>query len=335
MVALGVIFLLLSSCAFQLEYTPTRYALVYGVGDYTLTNTSQPTIGSATLPNIPGASNDAQDFGNLLTPLGFSVTTKTDAAATYTAISADIADHATKAKPGDTVLFYFAGHGAVVYEDEKGDSQLFFANRTTSTTGDNQEQYTNARSFVFPYRDANWNVGDPELITNTVLTTFFDGYDPGVNIVIVVDACFAGGLIVESGVGVNELPRSYSQSSLYYIESENVPVLPTTVSRFLTYTREDRSNFFYISAAGPLEESWEVLDSQSNRRNGVFTTALRSALADPNTDMNRDNLITFDETYQKAYRDISSNWNAVYTYRAQYLPHISTGSMDLVLYELP
>lgn len=259
--------------------------------------------------------------------------------ATFQKVSDDIDLVKDHAKPGDTVVFYFAGHGAVVYNDANGQEQLFFTTRSnTSTTGGTNETYNNARTFLFPRQNeqTEWLLSDPDLLFLDTLIGLFSVFDSSINILFMVDACFSGGLIPSSPTSVNGLPLSYSQSRLYYQPPDETPLLTATIQAFGTGTQPQHSNIYVLAASGALEESWETsFFDPLGRTFGVFTTFLKRALNGNTSDLNRDGIVTLDEVYSKVYQEMMGNWNArVQSFRQQYLPHISGGSMDLVLFEL-
>jgi len=332
-----------SGCAIQLDHQPTRYALVYGVGVYGgVTISSGGTIGS--LGDLPGARNDAVALRTVLSHQGYSTSINAthlggeDTIATFTKMQSDINLVISVAKPGDTVLFYFAGHGAVVYEDSNGQEQLFFTTRsnTTGSTG-TIETYTNARTFLIPGQASpvNRQTNDSDLLYLDTIQTLFSSFDPNINILIMIDACFAGGLIPSNSLSVNGLPQSYSQSKLYYQPPEETPILTATIEKFFTGSTPNQSNMFVLAASGALEESWEARPtSDQSTWFGVFTTIFRTAMTGNTSDLNRDGLVTLDEVYRQVYRNMMSQWNNFFNGRQEYLPHISGGSMDLVLFEL-
>jgi hypothetical protein len=342
LVALGISF---TGCAFQVNHTPTRYALVYGVNLYENIEIkiNGETVGI--LPNLTGPENDAESLQEVFSELGYVTSLDSvplggvDDDATYLKIFDDINRVKNNAKPGDTVLFYFAGHGAVVYNDSNGQEQLFFTTRSnTSISGGTRETYYNARTFLFPRQNGQteWLLSDPDLLFLDTILELFSVFDSRINILIMVDACFAGGLIPSSPTSINGLPLSYSQSRLYYQPPNETPLLTATIHAYGTGTQPNHSNIYVLAASGALEESWETSFFDPHGRTfGVFTTFLKKALNGNTSDLNRDGLVTLDEVYSNIYREMMVNWNArVQSFRQQYLPHISGGSMDLVLFEL-
>lgn len=101
--------------------SPRRRALLVGIDDY---ESQVPPPGIAPPPgrgfrNLHGAAGDAQLLGEVLVErYGFrrdDVVVLTDGAATRDAIEREFEDHLVgPSGPGDTVVFYFGGHGSQV-----------------------------------------------------------------------------------------------------------------------------------------------------------------------------------------------------------------------------
>jgi hypothetical protein len=96
--------LLAAGCSFEIDYD--RYAVVYGVEDYT-----------GTANDLNWAVDDVQDMKVLLTTQGYFVTDKTESAATKAELTSDFQQAAAQVGPEDLFLFFFAGHGGSGYLD--------------------------------------------------------------------------------------------------------------------------------------------------------------------------------------------------------------------------
>jgi hypothetical protein len=88
------------ACAASPALAAKRVALVIGNNDY------------AEVPKLEKASGDARAISATLTGLGFDVITLLDA--NRSRMSRALVDLETRVSPGDTVLFYFAGHGVAL-----------------------------------------------------------------------------------------------------------------------------------------------------------------------------------------------------------------------------
>ncbi len=98
--------------SFLIMPTPSpgaTFGLVVGIDDY------------ENLPSLAGAVNDAKDINQALEAAGAArIYTLFDRAATREAILSAWADIVAEAKPGDTVIFSYAGHGGQEPERIKG-----------------------------------------------------------------------------------------------------------------------------------------------------------------------------------------------------------------------
>jgi len=90
----------LCACAASPALAAKRVALVIGNNDYT------------EVPKLEKAAGDARAISATLTGLGFDVITLLDA--NRSRMSRALVDLETRVSPGDTVLFYFAGHGVAL-----------------------------------------------------------------------------------------------------------------------------------------------------------------------------------------------------------------------------
>lgn len=86
-----------------------KHALCIGINDY-------PGTGS----DLAGCVNDANDWAAALSARGFKVKTMFDKQATGSAMRRAIRAIVSKAKPGDTVVIQYSGHGSYV-PDQDGD----------------------------------------------------------------------------------------------------------------------------------------------------------------------------------------------------------------------
>jgi hypothetical protein len=97
-----------------------RYALLAAVEDYS----------HAGAPNLPGCSTDLKGMHEMLTgKLGFpsaNVRTLINREATKDGVLRELDSLVSKAQPGDSVVFYFSGHGGQVpdYDDDEKEDSL-------------------------------------------------------------------------------------------------------------------------------------------------------------------------------------------------------------------
>jgi hypothetical protein len=137
---------------------------------------------------------------------------------------------------------------------------------------------------------------------------------------------------------VDTAQADYSQANF---QTMDTGILLGALSKFGVMVANNLSTFgnqeiLALSAAGSEEVSWE--SSDFGLGHGVFTNYLLEA-ADLG-DADGDGYVTVNEAYTYAKKQIRKNWNIDYLssfYRDEwdFLPHISGGAGDLVLYDKP
>ncbi|HWR10675.1 MAG TPA: caspase family protein [Rectinemataceae bacterium] len=280
--------------------TPTnRYALLIGVQDY-------ETINDLSYPD-----DDATDMKTTLEAQGWTTaTTLINSEATYANIKALIA--ALSTDPDATILVYYSGHGSV---DE-----------ATGTT------------YVLPY-DVTLTI-DEKWITPATMTDWLAAV-PAKNRLLILDSCYSGGFALGDG-SVDTSPASYGT---YEDGTSDRGLIAAALSKFSSLVSTNLSAYgnsevLTIAAAGSEEYSYD----DDEHENGAFTYYLLQA-AD-NADSDSDGYVTADEAYVYAKNKIKTIWDADYTGNAQnwqwyynyygyvpdFLPHISGGTGDIVLY---
>ncbi len=151
-------------------------ALFAGVADYQFAKGKAP---GASVPELGGAP---QDLRNIQAGLSARVKlaeqrTLLNAQATRAAILTSLSDLISSARPGDTVLFYFSGHGAQMFD----------------TSGRQASGYS---STILPYDARDPSIRDPAKAGDIVDVELGDLIDTataaGVNVVTIFDACNSG-----------------------------------------------------------------------------------------------------------------------------------------------
>jgi uncharacterized caspase-like protein len=287
------------SCAQEVKITSPHIALVYGIAAAYKSSPLTYTV------------DDAQGMASTLAAHGWSVpigNEKEDTAVTKAQIKLDILSLAS-ASSDSTILFYYSGHGTFV----------------DSTWG---SPYYPAHSgpYIVPY-DA---VGSDGVNTTTVvnlispseLASWFSQVATK-NVIIILDSCFSGGF-VSPGSAIDASPQNYS--SMPYFSA-----FATALSNFgnLLVANASASGAktpIVLSAAGTNESSY---DGTVAMQHGVFTYYLLQAVT--NGDSNGDGVVTTTEAYVYTSAAIKSQWDAN-PYVTAFLPHISGGTRDLVLF---
>lgn len=150
-----------------------KKALVVGINDYSNWN-SGVTVGDLTLsaPNLQWCVGDSNSFADLLRS-GFSfdqVTTLQDSQATSQAILNGISNLLNSSTAGDTVCFYFSGHGG----------------RLPEKAGSSPTRYYKT---IIPY--------DTAMITSMQVATIAQNLPPSeINFTLVLDSCHSGGMFL-------------------------------------------------------------------------------------------------------------------------------------------
>jgi len=330
--SLGLAFLsaLAVACSFG-EVTTSRHALVYGVSLYQsmysegggyedLNSNGQYDYGEPLIKNLTYTDEDAISIAAMLGQSGWDdVRLRVKGSQEYTSgtpptkaqLFADIGELASTLGPSDTVLVYFSGHGT----DDNGD-QYFIP-----YLGVPDSKFT---SVVVDYESciapADLSAELAKLPTN--------------KIIVILDFCFSGGFVT-TDMELDAIPQSYST---YYNRSEQSAV-SLAMSRFgellvLNAASKGIRAPIVISAAGSEEESYEDWATTSPNylgySHGIFSYFLLQAK--DKADINGDDYITTTEAYTYTATSIKSSWNTTMVWN-DFMPHLSGGSRDLVLFD--
>jgi len=309
---------LLSSCTQDIKAPTNRYALLIGVQDY------------------PGTANDLtypDDDVNALEPLLLSegwtsVVKLMNSDATNANIEAAIRGLSTD--DDATILVYYSGHGS------------------TSTSGDT--------AYFIPYDGLVYASGTTSIdlskwVTPSVMTQWMAGVHAK-NRILILDSCFSGGFTLGDG-SVDTSPANYG---VYEDGTAETPMLLAALSKFSTLVSTNLSTYgaqevLTVSAAGAAEPSWDA----GSYSHGAFTYYLLKAGAKGSdgellADSDGDGFVSVNEAYVYARKAIKLNWDSIYAnltadqayswyinnsdyeYVPDFLPHISGGAGDLVLF---
>lgn len=260
---------LLASCSPDEQVTPatkagTIHAVIVGIDDYQF---SRAHRSAADFNNLKGAVFDAQRFGAAMAELyGVNVgkllgagceaanaatITLINQCATRSRILAALDQHIAALEPGETLLFYFAGHGAQFRDDERFDQDSGF----------------NATILPHDARNPDGSLGD---IYDRELKIIKDrAAAKGIYFVSIFDSCNSATATRTGASG----------------QSRNAPALtgppPPEVSAS-TSAGPNSGYWVHLAAAQDGEEAQEVPSGTIGKREGVFTTALIETLRMPN-----------------------------------------------------
>ena len=294
----------IASCAQDVKITAPRYALVYGIATY-LQNPLTYTVA------------DAQGMKSTLLGHGWNSATvreRENAAVTKAQIKADILS-LSGISSDSTILVYYSGHGTFV----------------DATRG---PLYYPAYSgpYIVPYDAVGSSGLDITTIANLISPDELESWlaQTGTkNFLVIFDSCYSGGFILPSST-IDASPPDYSSMPSYSAFS-------TAMSNFgnLLVANASASGGktpIVLSAAGSAESSY---DGTSTMAHGVFTYYLLQAAA--NGDIDGDGFVTMTEAYAYTAKSVQA-WGAALTqadYNAgifPFLPHLSGGTRDLVLF---
>ena len=306
--ALALLFSL-SGCTLDLNYD--KYAIVYGISDY-----------PGTANDLTYTDDDARDFTDLLVAQGYQVILRiTDYGPpaineAYDAqLVADFIDVAQNADLDDLFLFYFSGHGA----------QDPASSGTTENTFDS-DMYDEALVLVDDTLNSGVYLSDDELAA--LLRTI-----PCARKVVIIDACNSGGFIGNQ-LEVDAIPPSLLEgSSESYFER-----IADAINLYSSYgditSDISPTDALVIAASGEREFSYEAPPPNylpySEYEHGVMTYFLLQSVS--GGDYNKDGYVTVTETYHYIARNIKSEWNRPQSIFVNFLPHVSGGPIDYILF---
>lgn len=271
-----------------------RYALLYGVADYVEPNNK-----------LEYSAADAVAVGELLLSRGYlsrNVIVRTNTEATRDKLKNDIENIAARARPDSLFLFYFSGHG----------------NQRTDSSGSHHEYI-----YLFdPVNTFNGGVEDSELMQ-------WLSKVPSKRKVVLLDSCNSGGFIGDFP-GVDAIPPDYQGNRIDYLKAAQ--------KAFVQYfANVDEGDIPYteavvIAAGGADELTFEADEDFEGRpiAHGLLTYYL---LQTPwSADRNKDGWIASLEAYAYIRAQIDKKWNRYLGSNEVFLPRISGGPLDLVLF---
>jgi hypothetical protein len=282
---------------------PAKYALVYGISDY-------PYIGI----DLPYSAADARSVALLLQSFGYIVTLRVDSAASLQNLTADFASLSSTIGNDDLFLFYFSGHGV--------------SSQTMRDFGDStvpSGYFSFLLHHPFTYNNLLEYV-DSNGVTSSRLSSLLASLSTGIKVSI-FDACYSGQLL-PAAVIIDHTPSDYvgdtiQDSSYYSIFREAAHIY----KEGLFDGPVDLSNGIIITSSGSSEIAWDGFFGHS-----VFSYFfLKSAELG---DIDGDGRITTLESYAFARAAMIKYWNTSnQTADWNFLPHITGGAADIVLFE--
>jgi len=312
--------ILLAACRFEQDYD--KYAIVYGTSDY---------AGEAL--DLTYADDDAVALAALLAaqgylgPDGLPAAARTDGAATKAQLIADIQDVAARATANDLLLLYYSGHGG------QGPADLLVGAETAAGADAFEEWIFLGGSIVYVDNPPAGHSANDEYLADWEATVNDDQLAellepmPCRMKVVIVDACFSGGLIGNQ-LEHDAVPADYEGSTDGFLTG-----LVEAIGLYGSYEGYDSDiappNALVLAAAGEREPSYES-DYEPYDGQGVFTYFLLQAPA--RADANGDGWVTVRETHRHVSRQIEAAWNRWYPEGTRFAPRVSGGPVDYVLF---
>ena len=273
-----------------------RYALVYGVAQY-----------AGPVSQLRYSDDDAIAVGNQLILRGYpeeNVIIRTNMAATKAKLESDLWDIANRASSDSLFLFYFSGHGAQLQGFDGSTHEYIFLYDPVSTF------------YGGGIRDSDLM----QLLRRV----------PSRRKVVILDSCNSGGFMGDFP-GIDGIPPDY--------QGNNVDYLKATQKAFVKYfANVDEGDIPYteavvIAAAGASEATFEGDENGNPVSHGLFTYSFLEALEPPSkADQNGDGWITALELYRYTREQVEKKWNTLLDSELVFLPRISGGPLDLVLF---
>jgi uncharacterized caspase-like protein len=303
---------------------PAGYAVVYGVNSY------------ASISNVAYADNDADAIAALLAGQGFKVYSRTNSDATMANFKADMAAVAAEAPADSRFVFYFADHG---YGDGRAEYYTGYPDAWFEYMESASNEPT-ARGAYPEYLFLHDMPAPSSLTTLEAVGTALEdqiGDDylslklseiPARMKVVIIDACHSGGFRGD-GTSVDTIPETYEG----YYDGLSIADRLAAVTLYLDFSAPtadvSETEAIVMSAAGEQEFSY----GSNVYSQGIFTHyLLESATVG---DHNYDGYVTVSEAHAYARESIEAVDNEYLSGEAKFIPRISGGAVDFVLFKVP
>lgn len=308
-----IIILLLAGCSLFFPGEITGYAMIYGVGDYSL---------NPGLNDLAGTVEDAYELAALLEAKGYTVYLRIDDGsagvdiepATLAQFSADIDAIASVISPSDNFIFYYSGHGH--------GTNTIGTNAGDSVYKESIILYNTYGPIATDLINADYTIARTHVLMDDDIETHLMKI-PASKKLVMIDACKSGGFIQSS---TNPSSDLINQSIMD--PSNPIPgAISDSVAAFFTKASVN-SGSIYVTAAGETENSQESVSLV----NGFFTYFVLTMGS--NGDFNNDKYISVNELYRYTSNcfvyDMNPAWNDILGY--DYHPHISGNARDFILF---
>ncbi len=304
---------------------PPGYAIVYGVSDYeSISDLAQP-------------DDDAVAIAAMLAEEGYTIVSggpRLNEDATRANLVADFAALEATAEPDSRFVFYFAGHGFGDGMTKNYDDPPFsqeWAEHLAESTAAEPAGAGPYPEYLFLYAADPFNdvpLTLQESISDDELADLLAEV-PSRRRVVIIDACHSGGF-VGSGTSVDTVPPGYEG----YGEGTALVDALDAMTLYLTYDSSHASDVtesdaIVMSAAGEQDLSYE--GELWGFPNGVFTHFFLQAREA--ADHNYDGFVTASEAHAYASAAIAAVANDELSGEDKFVPRVSGGAVDYVLFE--
>ena len=333
--------LIVAGCSLYGEVTmPPGFAIVYGVSDYAPLSLGSPDSHDLTYPD-----DDAEDVAALLSSQGYDVIVRTNEDATMMQLELDFADMADRVADAGGAstrfVFYFAGHGygdgmESVYGTSFPDAwEDFFASETGASEPFGRGSFTEQLllhdampiNSVTVASEADVLTVLSESLSDDELSSMLNQIPSAMKMVI-IDACHSGGFR-GSGTATDTVPENYVgwEEGISVIDTLNAVTLYLDVETGAADVSEQQA--IVITAAGEQEFSYEG----PLYGNGIFTHYLLESATE--ADENFDGFVTTSEAYAYAKSQITRVENDYFFGEGKFVPRVSGGGVDFILFSTP
>ncbi|MCG8460995.1 MAG: caspase family protein, partial [Holophagales bacterium] len=244
---LALVAMLAAPASAVAQAPPPHRALVVGIDRYAGPGADPEVLRKRGLRDLEGAVRDAKTMAAVLEQRGYAVRVLLDQQATRSGISTALEQFLEQpARPGDDLIFYFAGHGSRVRSDDPEEPEGYDETLVLADAG----------------------AGVPDLLDDELRRRLGRLLDRGARLTVVLDSCYSG----SAARGVPGRGRLRSAEPLA------LPSDPRK-GRRQPPRLEDRTAALILAAAQETQQARETVGSDGEAR-GVFTYALLRALGD-------------------------------------------------------
>lgn len=244
-----IVFFLLTNCNSQAQQ---KKALLIGINKYLPGENVQPAASflKRGITNLDGPINDVKAIENIIvSKFGFNehnISILLDENATRDNILNSIKNIIDNCVKGDVVFLFYAGHGSQVYN-------------SLSNESDKKDES------IVP--SDSWKAGINDIRDKELAVLFNAFLDKGILLTVIFDCCHSGSL--QRGPGLHLAKSRFAGNNTEDAKDPVIPLLPQA---------NNNGNFLMLSASQDIETANEKRDNNTGQVQGVFTTALITAI---------------------------------------------------------